>query len=60
MDDILNTAKWNYAPKYRRRRAVAFTIAGALVVAGIWFVATQVWWTSGGYCIGDMMECLPR
>jgi succinate dehydrogenase/fumarate reductase cytochrome b subunit len=58
MDDILDTSKWNMAPKYRRRRAVAFTVSTVVVLVGIWFVATQVWWTGGGYCIGDIMKCL--
>ena len=59
MDDIFDTSNWNMATKYRRRRAVVFTIAGLALLGVIHFIATKVWWTAGGYCIGDMMECLP-
>lgn len=31
-----------------------------LVLFGIflWFISTQVWWNSGGLCIGDVLKCM--
>ena len=55
---FIDTSKWNMAPKYRRRRAVVFTIAVVLIVAGISQVVGNLWWVGDGYCWGDMTECL--
>ena len=55
---MLDTAKWNKAPKYRRRRAVVFTLAASLLLFGIYQVATKLWWTGSGYCWGDMFQCM--
>lgn len=41
-----------------RRGWVVIGIGAALLLAGIWLVATNLWWTETGYCWGDMLECL--
>ena len=53
----LDTSKWNNAPRYRRRRAVVFTLLAVVAGFVIWQVATNLWWTAGGYCWGDYFEC---
>lgn len=58
MDNIFDTTKWNMERKYVIRRRVVGAIAFAALVVTIGFVSTQVWWTDGGYCIGDMFECI--
>lgn len=55
---MLDTAKWNKAPKYRRRRAVVFTLAASMLLFGIYQVATKLWWNGSGYCWGDYFQCM--
>jgi len=54
----VDTSKWNMAPKYRARRAVVFGLLGAVVTTGIYLVATNLYWTAGGYCWGDYLTCM--
>lgn len=56
----VDTSKWNKATKYRVRRAVVFGLLGALVLTGIYLVATNLYWTSSGYCWGDYFECYAK
>ena len=56
-DLIADTSNWNMAPKYRRRRAVVFTIAIGLLLFGISQIAGNLWWVGDGYCWGPVTEC---
>lgn len=53
----VETSKWNNAPKYRRRRAVVFTLLAVVIAFAVWQVSTNLWWTNSGYCWGDYFEC---
>ena len=41
---------------YRVRRAVRAVFWLALL-AGLYLIATRIWWSDGGLCIGTMLEC---
>jgi hypothetical protein len=55
---FIDTSKWNKAPKYRRRRAVVFTLLAVFTLTIIWQVAANLWWVGNGYCWGDITECM--
>lgn len=55
---FIDTSKWNMAPKYRRRRAVVFTLIAVFTMTLIWQVATNLWWVGDGYCWGNVTECI--
>ena len=38
----------------RRGWIVLLVLFGLL----LWFISTQVWWNSGGLCIGDVLKCM--
>jgi hypothetical protein len=38
----IDTSKWNMAPKYRRRRAVVFTLLAVFTLTVIWQIATNL------------------
>lgn len=33
-------------------------VIGIALVILIWFVATQLWWTGHGFCVGDVVSCV--
>jgi len=41
---------------YRVRRLVRIGFALALFTL-IYLIATRIWWSDGGLCIGTMLEC---
>lgn len=47
--------------KLTRRGEIVFMIGlavlGALLLWGIYEVATQLWWTGSGYCWGSAVKC---
>jgi hypothetical protein len=53
---MIDTSGWNMSAKYRRRRAVTFTVAIAVGLFMAYFIATNVWWTGSSYCVGS--DCL--
>lgn len=58
LNELFDTSRWNMERKYVIRRRWFFGAIVGLLLAGIWLVVGNVWWTSNGYCWGDMMECL--
>lgn len=44
--------------KYVVRRRVAFVIAVTTIGLVLGAISTNLWWTSDGYCWGDMFECM--
>lgn len=44
--------------KYVVRRRVVFSIAVVTLAFAIGMITTNLWWTSDGYCWGDMFECM--
>lgn len=58
LEALLNPSQWKMERKYVIRRRVFFAVAGVAFLVFAWFVATQIWWTSNGYCFGDMVECM--
>jgi multidrug resistance efflux pump len=58
LEALLNPSQWKMERKFVIRRRVFFAVAGVMFLVFAWFVATQIWWTSNGYCIGDMVECM--
>ena len=41
---------------YQVRRAVRAVFWLALL-AGLYLIATRIWWNDGGLCIGTILEC---
>lgn len=46
-------------PKLTRRGRVVliYTPAGLALTGLIVWIATRLWWTGEGYCIGTLLEC---
>lgn len=57
MDYLFDTSKWNMERKYVIRRRVFFTLVSLAGLYLMFQVVGNLWWTSEGYCWGDMFEC---
>jgi hypothetical protein len=44
-------------PKQRLTKRGKIVLGIALVIL-IWFVATRLWWTGTGFCVGDVVSCV--
>lgn len=47
----------NRARLTRRGKVVAGVLV-ALAIAGIYYLATHIWWAGDGWCFGTVAECL--
>jgi len=45
------------SPNYYRVRTLARVVFWLAVLAVLYIIATQIWWTGGGYCFGTIEEC---
>jgi len=43
----------------RRGRIVVALLIG-IAIAGIYYLATHVWWIGDSYCLGTLADCLLR
>jgi preprotein translocase subunit Sec63 len=43
--------------KHIRRRRITLLVGFLVVGFLMWQVSTNLWYTQGGYCWGDMIEC---
>lgn len=60
LSELFDTSKWNMERKYVVRRRWFFTAIVALVLFIMFQVIGNLWWTSDGYCWGDMFECFEK
>ena len=40
-----------------RRGKIVRALAIGVGIALLWWLMGNLWWTGGGYCIGDIIEC---
>jgi hypothetical protein len=43
-----------------RRGRVVVALLIALTIAGVYYIATHVWWVGDSYCLGTLADCLLR
>jgi hypothetical protein len=41
-----------------KRGKIVAGVLVALAIAGIYYMATHVWWVGGGWCFDTLTECL--
>lgn len=58
LNELFDTSKWKMERKYVIRRRWFFGGIAVLIMVALWQIVGNVWWTSDGYCWGDMVECM--
>jgi hypothetical protein len=43
--------------KYYRVRTAVRVVFWLALLAGLYLIATRIWWNDGGLCIGTVLEC---
>lgn len=46
--------------KLTRRGRVVVALLLSLAVAGIYYIATRMWWIDGSYCFDTLTNCMLR
>jgi len=42
---------------YYKRRAIVRAVFWLALLAGLYLIATNIWWNEGGLCIGTIERC---
>jgi hypothetical protein len=42
---------------YYKVRAVVRAVFWLALLAGLYLIATRIWWNGTGFCVGSLVEC---